>query len=360
MVIERLSLVNFRNYTNLTIDFKPITVFVGHNGIGKSNILEAITVLSYAKSYRLHREYNLIKFEAKYAQITALLHDKKNINFVITNTDKNLTKQVKIDKIDHKISDLVGIFKTVIFSPESLLIITGSPTVRRKFLDICLSQIDRKYLESLLFVKKIIKQKNELLKQIKFRQAKKSELDFWNKRLAEYFKYIIKKRKKFVDFINNNIQQYYENISDKKTDKIQISYKTSFKNIDMVYEQIDSVSDWEIESQRTLLGTHLDDLNILLNGKVAAETGSRGEIRSIIFCLKLLEIEYLEQQSKKQNEILLLLDDIFSELDNIRRDKIISIIKDRQTIITTTDKEFLDKNLKHIELIDLEKYEKNR
>lgn len=360
MVIKRLSLVNFRNYKNITIDFKPITVFIGHNGIGKSNILEAITVLSYAKSYRLHREQNLIKFDEKYAQISAILDDKKNINFVITNTDRSLTKQVKIDKIDHKISDLVGIFKTVIFSPESLLIITGSPSVRRKFLDICLSQIDKKYLKSLLFVKKIIKQKNELLKQINNNKANKSELDFWNTNLVKHFEYIVKKRKKFINFLNNNIQEYYESISDKKIDKIKIVYKTSFRDLSKICEQINGYIDWEVQAQKTLLGTHLDDIVISLNDRLAAETGSRGEIRSIVFCLKLLEIEYLEQQLNQKYEILLLLDDIFSELDNIRRDKIISIIKDRQTIITTTDQEFLDKNLKHIQFIDLEKYEKNR
>lgn len=361
MIIKSLELVNFRNYQHFKIKFKPVTVLYGPNGIGKTNIIESLGMLSYAKSFRAHDERNLILTLKKYAQIKAKLFDDTDINFVLSQDSKNLKKEVKIKGVKQNITKLIGILKVVLFSPESLKIITGSPYDRRKFIDILISQLDKRYLENLIRFKHILKQKNKLLKIIAFSNTDSKGLVFWNKELIKCSKYIIKKRQEVSKMLEKNIQEKYNQITSKKNDKIKLVYTPKINNLDKIEELIDLAKEREIEAQKTIYGPHLDDIKFLINSKPIADVGSRGEIRSVIFCLKLAEIDYLENTNKEKKEkILLLLDDIFSELDIKRRKKILNLIKDRQTIISVTEKELLDLNLKNINFINLETYAKNR
>lgn len=350
MLIDSLKLKNFRNYSDFEIDFNLITVFVGNNGIGKSNIIEALGLLSYGKSYRARDENHLIKYEKNYAQILANSY-KGKINFVITKYDNNIKKEVKINDINQKTTNIIGKIKAVLFTPESLKIVTDSPTQRRKFLDMVLSEIDYEYLICLIKLKKIIKQRNELIKKIKNNKAKIEELSFWDKSLAENAKKIILLRKNFIDFIDRNINEIYQEISNEEKSKIKISYDTKIKDLKKIDEYISQCIDREIEVGKTLTGPHLDDMKIFLNHRPASMIASRGEIRSIVLALKILEIKYIE--NKCNEKILLLLDDVFSELDEKRRRKILDIVKKNQTIITTTKADFLDKNIKQIKIVKL-------
>ena len=351
MIIKQLQLTNFRSYKKYNIDFSPITVFVGPNGVGKSNILEALTLLAYGKSYRTRHEKNLINYGKNYAQIVAKLSDEKHINFVISEQDQKIVKEVSINKIRCKLSKLLGIIKLVIFTPESLKIITDSPGQRRKFLDICLSQINRNYLDNLISLRQIIKQRNELLKTIANHKSKAKELDFWNNKLIQSSQIIYAKRKTFIDYLGKYLSDYYRQISG-NVDTVKINYDSK---CDRIEEYINISLEKELMAQKTLFGPHLDDFMIKLNHKPLADTGSRGEIRSIALCLKLLEIKYLKDHSKADasKEVILLLDDIYSELDEKRRSQIAKIIKDQQTVITTTDESFVDKIDSKVKIINL-------
>lgn len=349
MVIDKLELINFRNHQVFKYSFGYVNVFYGPNGVGKSNILESIAMLSFAKSFRTSHEENLIMHGENYAQIKAVVN-KKNINFVIDKDGIKVKKQVRINKIKTKLTDLVGTLKTVLFTPESLEIVTGSPHERRKYMDLCLSQTDKLYLENLIQVKKIIKQRNELLKKIAINKANANELNYWNKELIENSKHIMEKRKEFCDFINSQISSLYKEISE-KNDKIEVKYQSRYFEKENLEKLLDDLYFQEIRFQKTLFGPHIEDLKLHINSKAISDVGSRGEIRSLVLCLKLIEISYLENLGYKN--MVLLLDDIFSELDESRRDRVINIIKSKQTIITTTDKDFVAKNLGEIKYLKI-------
>lgn len=356
MLLKSLELINFRNYNKFKLDFSDITVLVGYNGIGKSNILEAISMLSYAKSYRARNERNLINWGNNYAQIKAVLEDDKKINFVVSKFEEKIKKEVKINDIPERLSNLIGTTKIVLFTPDSLRIITDSPRERRKFIDICLAQVDKSYLNNLIKFKKIIRQRNELLRHISFKKAKEKELDFWDREFADLTRSIIKKRLEFVKSIKNDLTRFYQEISS-KNDKISINYESKFGDLENIKDVICAFKEREIDAGKTLFGPHLDDLNIFINGKNVSETGSRGEIRSLTLALKFSEIKFLKDKSKNK-EILLLLDDIFSELDRSRRAQVVKAIRENQTVITTTDLEFVKisspNNGKKIKIINLE------
>jgi len=347
MVIKSLELKNFRNYKDYKIDFSPITVIYGPNGIGKSNILEALTCLAHTKSYRTNHEENLILYNENYAQIQGNLENER-IFFLLQKENNNLKKYAKVNNVPKRLSDLIGKLKLVIFTPESLQIVTGSPLARRKFLDICISQIDRNYFNNLLKYKKILKQRNELLKNIALGKSDDSELDFWNEKMAHCAKIIIQERINLIQFINTKINYYYQDLSG-KNEEISLNYQSKFMNLDSIYDYLNAHKKEEIKFQKTLFGPHLEDIKIFINNKAFAEVSSRGEIRSLVLVLKILEIKFLENTGSKN--ILLLLDDIFSELDTQRRNRIIKIIKEKQTIITTTDKNFIKDGLGNISFI---------
>lgn len=353
MVIKSLELINFRNYDRLNIDFGPITVFWGPNGVGKTNIIEALGVLAYTKSFRARDERNLILTGQKYAQIKASVANDTNINFVLSLDGKNLKKEVKINGIKKNLTDLVGKLKAVLFSPESLKIITGPPSERRKFIDIIASQTDAKYLNHLIKLRHILKQRNKLLRIIANSQSTPDGLNFWDNEFINCSYYIVKERQKISKVFENNIQKTYSQFAPKNSDRIRLLYEPNIFDCDKFEELIISARQREIEAQRTLYGPHLDDLKFFINGKTFSEVGSRGEIRSLVFCLKLAEIKYLESITKKSQKVLLFLDDIFSELDWLRRKKILELINGRQTIITTTEKKFIDLEHNNINFIKL-------
>ena len=360
-VIKSIKLTNFRNYKNFHIPLGQTTVLVGPNGIGKTNIIEAISMLSYTKSFRAKDEKNLIMENESFAQIIGKLKDNKKMIFVISKNNTNIKKQVSIDHIKKKLTEVVGKIKIVLFSPESLKIIIGPPTERRRFIDIICSQVDKKYLDSLMQFRHILKQRNSLLKHICLhRNNIYDQLDFWDKKLIKYCTYIIKQRLKTIKFFEKQTQEIYSHIFPHKKVILKIIYDPKIPDIDKIDELIASARNREIEAQKTLYGPHLDDIKILINSQTASDVSSRGEIRSIIFCLKLAEIKYLESLNNKSSNILLLLDDIFSELDFLRRKEVLNLVKDKQTIITTTDAESINPSNNNIKIINLEQYGKNQ
>lgn len=351
MLLKSIKLINYRNHVKYDIDFDNITVLVGKNGVGKSNIIEAIYLMGFAKSFRTNNDEVLINYDTAYAQILA----ETNIghyNFVLQKQDGKVKKQIAIDKIKSNLVNLVGGLKMVLFDPKSLDIIIGPPGNRRKYMDMLISQIDKKYLKVLIKYKKILRAKNELLKKISHREALVKELHFWNKEFIKNAKIIMHKRMDFVNYLSDNISDYYKEIALDKNIKFDVKYNFSCKNIDDFENVVEKIKNKEIMYEKTLIGPHLDDIKILIDDKNAYDVCSRGEIRTIALALKIAEIKYLKAKSDS-NKILLLLDDIFSELDIFRRDQIIKIIKDYQAVISTTDENFIKKNMGKIKIIKL-------
>ncbi|TSC93601.1 MAG: DNA replication and repair protein RecF [Candidatus Berkelbacteria bacterium Athens1014_28] len=328
-MLQKLTLVNFRNHKKFELELGEITVLVGKNAVGKTNILESIVVLSCGRSFRGDNRLELVNFEADFTRIVG-----DDLELFIQKTPRFLF-QVKERGIKRKPTDFIGILESVIFSPESLQIITGEPKERRRFLDILISQKDHKYLSALMEYRKVLAQRNRLLKLISESRAAELELDFWDERLAESAEIISAKRKEVVEFFNQKLSDKYQTISGQKNAKLSVAYLSRHQS--NLLDYMKQRRQIEIAAGVSLFGPHRDDLLFLLNQKEAGRFASRGELRSIILALKAVELQFLENEKKP----VLLLDDIFSELDAERREHLYKIIKNHQTIITTTDQEHL-------------------
>jgi DNA replication and repair protein RecF len=351
MRLNKLRLTNFRNHPDFKYTFdKDIAVFYGPNAIGKTNILESIRFLSLPKSFRAKNDSELINLNSDYARITGNFKKEDGelqAEIFISKKDKK-RKTIKINNNVRKISDLIGNFFIVLFCPEDLNLISASPSHRRRYLDIIISQADKNYYREISELKKILSNRNKLLYQIKEGRADSSQLEFWDEKLTMLSKNIFKKRLYLIDFINSKLLRFTGQIG-LKGKNLKIKYLSqansfNFDNFEKEFEkELASKNLEEIKSSRTLLGPHRDDFVLELDGQNAAFFASRGETRGIILALKLCELSF----SKEVFNIkpILLLDDIFSELDFEHRRNIINIASDQQTIITTTELELIGKDL---------------
>lgn len=348
MILKNLKLKNFRNYGELSIDlFKGINIFYGENAQGKTNILEALYIFSSSKSHRGVRDKDLVKFDCEESEI--------EIDFISQNreqsakyniyTEKN--KKLFINEIEQKkLKALFGIFGTVIFSPEDLNLIKEGPEDRRKFMDTDISQLRPDYYNILKDYKKVVILKNNLLKSDNTDEAL---LDVYNEKLALLAAKITVHRLRFIERISHLASLALLYISDKK-EQIEIKYipgfskeyEVSVKNIkEAVLSELSEVKEEEIKKRVSLIGPHRDDIAFYLNGKDAKLYSSQGQQRSIILSLKLAEFEFMKEVMGEPP--ILLLDDILSELDIKRQNKLLNFIRDNQTVITCTDKDLYKK-----------------
>lgn len=340
-MVKNLKIENFRNHSKTELSFDKVTVLIGENGAGKSNILEAVAILSCCRSFRNEQTKNLIKNDEVYSRVTG-----DNLEFFFTKVPR-MTLKAKENGAARKLVDFIGIIPSVVFSPETLSIVTGSPGERRRFLDLLISQFDKEYLNALIDYDKIKKQRNVLLQRILEGQSKEEELEFWDNQLIERASKINQKRAESVQFFNKYLSALYSKIAGEKQSILEIVYQpeTDLRSIMMRNRQR------EIRSGKTLFGPHRDDLIFKLNSFDLANFASRGEIRTGIMALKLAEITFLKDQRKIGNrfngniEPVLLLDDIFSEFDKKRRDQLGDLVQEYQTIITTTELEHLSSGL---------------
>lgn len=346
MIIKFLQLANFRNWENLKLDLAPTTILIGPNGAGKTNIMEAIYLLATGRSWRTTADTETIKWEADFAKIKAALANKKEMVLEMILQRKagpgSQPKTVKINQVKQRLLDLLGQMPAVLFSPEAIQILDGPPALRRRFLDIMLSETDRHYAINLLEYNKVLKERNRLLFYIQNKKSQIDELEFWNKKLIESGIYLIQKRAEAAKFFNQKLAGDYAEISG-KNEKLAIKYQPSAES-----EKFDEILAGTIESDldrgSTGRGPHRDDWAVLLNHKDVTTFGSRGEYRSVVLALKMAELAYLGE--KRAEKPILLLDDIFSELDADRRKHLAKIVANQQTIITTTDLDHIEKNLR--------------
>jgi len=349
MRIKSLSLNNFRNFSSQKINFKQdLIIFVGQNGSGKTNILEAIWYLSIPRSFRVKRDHYLIKWGEAYARLSGLIEDqdacKEVVAFLECGGDKTcvfpkdgrgkVKKELKVNNAKVRAIDLLGEFITVLFTPEDINLITAPPQKRRQYLDMILCQTDTKYCHHLMDYKRVLAQRNKLLVSIQKNLTHESSLDVWDERLIELGLSIIKKRQEVFKFFEQDVRIAYQRLSSSK-ENLSLLYLPRI-NADREKFEATVISNRQrdIMRGRTGTGPHRDDFVFLLDSKQVSQCGSRGECRSAILAMKEAELSYIEEITHRKP--VLLLDDVFSELDDKRQQELLGLTKGRQTFVTTT------------------------
>lgn len=334
MFIESLSLNNYRNYSEADIHFSEgINILYGDNAQGKTNVLEAIYMLATTKSHRGNKDKEIIRFDCDESHIRASVNKFDIGHRIDMHLRKSKSKGVAIDMVPiRKSADLMGLVNIILFSPEDLTIIKNSPSERRRFMDMELCQLNKIYYSNLATYNKILNQRNNLLKQIYYDKNQIDMLDIWDSQLVEYGIKIIKERNNFIDMLNEIILDIHKKLTSDKEELI-ISYDKDVHE-DEFAKEICLKRDMDLRYQSTQTGPHRDDLSFMVNGMDVKKYGSQGQQRTVALSLKLAEIS-LVKKIINDNPILLL-DDVMSELDSTRRDALLSYINDIQTIITCT------------------------
>jgi DNA replication and repair protein RecF len=331
MSLTRIQLTNFRNYKQVDVPItSDLVVIVGENASGKTNFLESVYYLSRLKSFRapdnllVSEQEDYFKIEGKF--------DEKTLEVIIQNTPR-LARSYKIDRVKLRRVNWKT-FAIVLFEPQDLNLFEQGPQLRRKFLNQSLIQTDLSYALDVVNLEHILKQRSALFKKIVENKASRSDLEIWDTQLAQVSVEVFKKRKELVEFISNKIGQIYANVTG-FNNSIRIEYKSiGVETSQEFLEKLSKYKEAEIYSGQNLFGPHRDDFSIIKDEKLNIYNSSRGELRSQVLTLKLLQAEFLNIHKLKP---VILLDDVFSELDEQRRGKLISTLSGHQIFITTTE-----------------------
>ena len=340
MHLTKLSLQNFRNFKRREINFgEGVNIILGPNASGKTNILESLYLFSTGKSFKANRDAEMIFYNADVAHATCYLPET-TLGVVLTDGEivvgetlvqKSQRKKLLVNDVPKRLIDFAGNLKTVLFGPWDMDLLVGSPSNRRRYLDHALAQIDREYRRAMLVYEKGLRQRNRLLWKIREAmpagrqgEANRNQLLFWDELLIKNGDYISGQREKFIDFLNNCGNEY------------RVTYDKSGISESRLLQYARE----EVASATTLVGPHRDNFTAIQNKRDLAVYGSRGEQRMGILWLKLSEIAFVEQMSGEKP--VLLLDDIFSELDHQHRKVVSANLTGFQSIITTADEHYLD------------------
>ena len=347
MQIKKIKLQNYRNYDNFEIDLSQnLNIIIGNNAQGKTNLLESIYVLAVTKSFLSINDKGLIKFNNKFAKISGEItnNTKKNNKLEIIFSDKG--KVVKVNgKEIKKLSDYISIINVIIFSTDNIRIFKESPNSRRKYFNIEISQINKNYLKYLSEYNVLLKQRNEFLKVMNIN--KKSDLDYLDILNDKYVSLSIEisnYRKRYVDDINEYLSDMFKYITG--MEGLILKYYTNIDEEKGVFkEKLISNLNKELMYKMTLVGPNRDDFYFKLDDKNLSLYGSQGQMRSAVLALKLSEVKLFND--KTGDSPILLLDDIFSELDIEKRNNLLSTLSNNvQTVITTTDMENITEDIR--------------
>ncbi len=341
MHLQKITLVNFKNFESQSFDFEDkINCFVGNNGVGKTNVLDAIYYLSFAKSYFNSVATQNIKHSEDFFMIEGSYQLNERIDTVVCSLKRGHKKIVKRNgKIYEKFSDHIGYLPLVIISPADRdLIIEGSDT-RRKFIDNVISQSNPKYLQALINYNKVLVQRNALLKYFAANRVfDPINLNVYNEQLNRYGVVIYESRKQFLEAFIPIFKKRYQSISSSK-ESVDLVYKTQMDEGDLHHLFEKSLEKDRI-LQFTTVGIHKDDLSFEIDGYPVKKFGSQGQQKSFLIALKLAQFDFIKEQVKVKP--ILLLDDIFDKLDDNRVEQIISLVNNDefgQLFISDTHKE---------------------
>ena len=330
MFIKNIKVENFRNYENQLIEFnKNINIIYGNNAQGKTNILEAIFFSALGKSFRTSKEKQVIMKEKDFFKIHTEFQKKDREGYIdlFLGDDKSISVNgVKLNKL----SELLGNINIVIFSPEDINLLKDESAVRRKFLDMMISQLRKNYIYNLNNYKKNLEQKNNYLKS---RNISDDMLDVYDEKLAEYSENVYQYRNEFIEKIKEKIKEIHSNITD---EDISIVYKTDCESKEKCLEKLKKNREKDKYRGFSSVGCHRDDFKILINGDEVDIYGSQGQNRTAILSLKMAELEVINDEIGEYP--ILLLDDFMSELDQERITNFLKSINNIQVIITCTEK----------------------
>src|SRR3989344_5537911 len=365
MIISSLTLSSFRRFSKVSYSFSPYTtIIVGANAIGKTTILEAVYLLALGKSFRAFRDNESIMFEKELARINGVIKQKsyqtteipgkteqKKLEIIIPIGEvakiKTPLKKFLVNGVSKRLVDFVGNLSVVLFWPQDLELVTDSPSLRRHYLNYVLSQTDREYRRTLASYDRGVRQRNRLLEAVRDGKAHRHQLLFWDQLLIRQGEYISKKREEYIYFVNNINLRTKDLVL--TIPKYQLRYDSSI----ISRQRLDQYMEAEIASGVTLVGPHRDDFTFEIRARNLSSFGSRGEQRLAVLWIKLAELAYIEKVTGEKQ--VLFLDDILSELDHPHRHAIFSIMGKQQTIVTVTDKHFIEKNLvENAKIIELE------
>jgi DNA replication and repair protein RecF len=348
LFIEEIELTNYRNYEKISILFEDkVNVILGENAQGKTNVMESIYVLAMAKSHRTSNDKELIRWDEEYAKIEGRVQ-KRNGPLSLQLVISKKGKKAKSNHLEQqKLSQYVGNMNVVMFAPEDLNLVKGSPQIRRRFIDMEIGQVSAVYLHDLSQYQKILHQRNHYLKQLQTkRQHDQTMLDVLTSQLIQAAVKIVKKRFEFLVLLQKWAEPIHHGIS-RGLERLQIEYNPSIevlettdlsKMIDVYDEKFAKIREREIERGVTLAGPHRDDLAFFVNGKDVQTFGSQGQQRTTALSLKLAEIELIHSEIGEYP--ILLLDDVLSELDDFRQSHLLNTIQGKvQTFVTTTSVE---------------------
>ncbi len=361
MFLSRILLQHFRSYPQADFTFNEgVTCIVGPNTAGKTNLLEAISLLAIGKGFRAEKETELIQFGQEVARVKGQLlsgegekdkGDKEKIRLEVvvaqgeTAGGRSYLKKYLVNDVPKRRVDFVGQLQSLLFIPADLAVIIGSPSYRRHFFDEVLEVVDREYRQALSSYERALRQRNALLELVRETgQRNQAQFSYWDDLLITNGQIITKKREAFIAFMN-------------KEEKTLLPFRAVYDHSTISEERLLQYKGAEVGSGVTLVGPHRDDFQVLLTVRKeerdARTYGSRGQQRLVVLQLKLLQLAFMKQMGSQP---ILLLDDIFSELDEAHIQLVMDIMKGQQTILTTTHKEFLStKMLRDASMIELEK-----
>lgn len=340
MILERISIINYKNIEQAELSLSPkVNCFLGNNGMGKTNLLDAIYYLSFCKSHTNLIDSQNIKHDADVALIQAwyLVEDKPEE--VFCGLKRRTKKQFKRNKKEYdKLSDHIGFLPLVLVSPSDTDLITGGSEERRKFMDVVLSQFDKEYLYSLIKYNKALQQRNALLKMDGVVDS--SLFDIWEEQMAQEGELIYSKRKSFVDSFIPTFQQFYTSIC-RSSETVSLDYQSHLSENNFIKLLRQRRERDKILGYSTA-GVHRDDLEMQMDGFPIKKVGSQGQNKTYVIALKFAQFDFLLKSGKSTP--ILLLDDIFDKLDSTRVEEIVKIVSGEefgQIFITDTNRDHL-------------------
>jgi DNA replication and repair protein RecF len=335
-MIKQISLQNFRNYSKTEFELGGKNIVVGRNGSGKSNLLEALYMLAIGKSKRAGTEAEMIRYGEQFAFVNYFCDENLNFQVMLSDGTTGSRKRFEVNGIPRRMIDFAGKIRMVEFSPTDMDLIIGSPSVRRRYLDFVLSQVDREYHRCLVSYEKGVRARNKILENIREGLATRSQLFFWDRLLIKNGEYITLARGKYLEKLNRS------DMSDGTNRTYTVEYdKSVISEVRLAQYEME-----EVAAAATLVGPHRDDFMVLQNDKDVAKYGSRGEQRMAVLWLKLAERDFLI----RDNELpVLLFDDIFSELDEKHKEEVLKLVEDQikrggQVVMTSADEKVIPKD----------------
>ena len=345
--LKKITLNNFRCYENKEFFLKKgINIILGNNATGKTSLMEAIYMIGMCKSYRTNFDSEIVLENKNYYNIISILDNngkEEKVVLYYNNGQKKLTK----NSVNYKsLSQHIGYLNVVVFSPEDLKLVNGDPKYRRRFLDVNISQLSKEYLSLLTEYNRLLKEKNELLKDINYDGHNLSNnnetlLKLYTNSLADKAKGIIKYRKKFIDSLNVLVDESVKEITKgKEIDKLEYIPNVCENDIEI---EMNNKLKSDLFAQTTTCGPHRDDFKIYVNNKIASDYASQGQQKTVSLTIKMALAKLI---ARSKGEIVVILDDVFGELDKERQQDLIKLVKNEQQVfITTTSLKYITNDI---------------